>query len=206
MLAWAYAVTEEKLFRPRGCPEFRVCLQRSKPEEYSADEPHGEITVGSFIISCSNGAELLESVNEPFDPIPHLIGFTVKGAASFVIALPRDGHMDAMLCQIIPDPLGAETLVSHEAIGTYPWPPAVEPPDRPVFHKVKELGRVMSLAWSEGECYRLAFSFCPEVDLGREPTSTTAKSLSMLPPFFAPAACWWALIIVVSTKWIVQST
>ena len=149
---------------------------------------------------------MLESVDEPFDAIPHLIGFTVEGAASFVIALSRDGHMDAMLRQIIPDPLGAEALVSHETIGTYPWPPTVGPLDHSVLHEVKELGRVMGLAGSHSECYRLAFSFRPEVDLGREPTSTTAKSLCSLPPFFAPAACWWALTIVVSTKWIVQST
>ena len=149
---------------------------------------------------------MLESVDEPLDAISHPVGFTIKGSASFVIAFPRDGHMDAMLCQIISDPLGAEAFVSHEAIGTYPWPPTMGPLDRSVLHEVKELGRVVGLAGSQGECYRLAFSFCPEVDLGREPTSTTAKSLCSLPPFFAPAACWWALTTVVSTKWIVQST
>lgn len=149
---------------------------------------------------------MLESVDEPFDPIPHLIGFTVKGAASFVVALSRYGHMDAMFCEIISDPLGTEALVSHKAIWAYPWPSTVEPLDRPVFHKLKERRRVMSFAGSEGERYRLAFPFRPEVDLGREPTSTTAKSLCSLPSFFAPAAFWWALTIVVSTKWIVQST
>ncbi len=149
---------------------------------------------------------MLESVDEPFDAIPHLIGFTVEGTASFVVALSRDSYMDAMLYQIISDPLGAVAFISNEALGAIPWPPTVEPPDRSVLHEVKELGRVMGLAGSKGERYRLAFPFCPEVDLGREPTSTTAKSLCSLPPFFAPAACWWALTIVVSTKWIVQST
>lgn len=114
--------------------------------------------------------------------------------------------MDAMSCEIISDPLGTETLVPYEAIWAYPWPPTVEPFDSSMFHKVKKRRRVMSFAGSEAQRYRLAFSFRPKVDLGRESTSTTAKSLCSLPPFFAPAACWWALTIVVSTKWIVQST
>ena len=149
---------------------------------------------------------MFEPVDEPFDPVSHPIGFTVKWTAPFIIALPRDRYMDAMFCQILSDPLGTIALVSNDALGAISWSSDMESFDRSMFHKLKESCCVMSFAGSKGYRYRLAFSFRPEVDLGREPTSTTAKSLFSLPPFFAPAAFWWALTTVVSTKWTFQST
>ncbi len=149
---------------------------------------------------------MFEPVDEPFDPVSHPIGCTVEWATPFIIALPRDRYMDAMFLKILSDPLGAISLVSDDAFGAISWSPSMEPIDRPMFHKVKESCGVMSFAGSKGNRYRFAFPFRPEVDLGREPTSTTAKSLFSLPPFFAPAAFWCALTTVVSTKWTSQST
>ena len=143
---------------------------------------------------------MFEPAYEPLNPVSHPVGFPVKGTASFIITLPWDSNMDAMTYEIVPDPLGTIAFISDETLGTIPWPPTMESFDRTTLHEIKEPCCLVGFTRSKGYRYRFALSFRPDVDFGREPTSTTAKSLFCLPPFFAPAACWWALTTVVSMK------
>lgn len=60
-------------------------------------------------------------------------------------------------------------------------------------------GRVALLSGGEGEVDGAAQASDGHVDLGAQATARTTKGLIFSPPFFAPAACWWARTMVEST-------
>jgi hypothetical protein len=64
----------------------------------------------------------------------------------------------------------------------------------------------MALARGQDKSDELAVALGPQVDFGAETALTAAECFDLWGPFFAPAACWWARMIVLSTKWIVQSS
>ena len=98
--------------------------------------------------------------------------------------------MNTMLYQIVSNPLSVIAFVSNQAPGAISRPSDLGSFNRSMFHEFKERRCIMRFAGSKGYRYRLTFSFRPEMDLGREPTSTTTKSFFSLPPFFVPAAFW----------------
>ena len=55
------------------------------------------------------------------------------------------------------------------------------------------------LAAGQQESEQAALSIGQRVDLGRATASRAANGLIFSPPFLAPAACWWALMMVEST-------
>ena len=56
-----------------------------------------------------------------------------------------------------------------------------------------------TLSTRQGEADRDAEATDGEVDLGAQAAARAAKGLIFSPPFWAPAACWWARMMVLST-------
>ena len=59
---------------------------------------------------------MFEPVDKPFNPVSHSIGFPVKWTASFIITFSWNSYMNAMLYQIVSNPLGTIAFVSNETL------------------------------------------------------------------------------------------
>jgi hypothetical protein len=75
--------------------------------------------------------------------------------------------------QILADRSAAVAFVAHYLLGSEPGPTASAPPDRVVFHHLLEDDRFMPLAGRYHRHYRLAPTFCSEVNLGAEAALAT---------------------------------
>jgi transposase len=69
---------------------------------------------------------------------------------------------------------------------------------KPVDQRVG-LRAVAALSAGQGEAHWGAQAANGQVDLGTQAAAGAAKGLIFSPPFFAPAACWWARMMVLST-------
>lgn len=67
------------------------------------------------------------------------------------------------------------------------------------YDQAVSLWAVATLAAGQGEPHGCAQAPDSHVDLGAQATAGTAKGLIFRPPFLAPAACWWARMMVLST-------
>lgn len=61
------------------------------------------------------------------------------------------------------------------------------------------LRAVAALPAGQREAHRRAQPPDGQVDLGAQATAGATKELMFRPPFLAPAACWWARMMVLST-------
>jgi hypothetical protein len=64
--------------------------------------------------------------------------------------------------------------------------------------QIREGAGLVRLAGREDEGERQALGVTAQVEFGREAATAAPQRLPVLPPF-APAACWWARIVVLSS-------
>jgi hypothetical protein len=130
----------------------------------------------------------------------------VEGAGAMFIRFPWDGALDAMSPHVLPNLAAARGLVAHEVIR-----PVFRPSWAAVLHGAlgHELGRedrFMPVARRQQPCQELASAFGTEVDFRAKASWAPPERLGLGIPFFAPAACWWARTMVLSTKCTSQSS
>jgi hypothetical protein len=105
------------------------------------------------------------------------------------VPLARDGHSDAMLARILPNPPATVAFVAHEpmwaALGAA-WP---TPLDGPALEELFEDHRFVPLSRGEDESHQLAAPFGSQMDFGTEPTPAPTQRFGLWVPFVAPAAC-----------------
>lgn len=93
----------------------------------------------------------------------------------------------------------AVALVSDDTPRTKPRTSATLSFHGTLFHQGLKHGRLVLLPGRQDNGHQLAVPFDANVDLGREPAATSSQGFGDGVPFFAPAACWWARIVVPST-------
>lgn len=113
---------------------------------------------------------------------------TVDDGLDLSVSLGRDDGDDASGLQVGQDEVGVVSLVSEQDAGL--WTGLVH--DRGVAFYIGDLPAAQRDR--DGE----ALSVAAEMDLGREATARAAKTLVLIPFFSAPAACWWARMMVES--------
>ncbi len=148
---------------------------------------------------------LLEAVDRAFDDVALAIGGAIEAnAAARLGPQAGDDRADAAAAQVRADRSPGVALVADDARRSEARPAAARTPDGPAFQQRRRLRRLMPLAWRQDDGDRLAAAFGAEVNFGREAAPGAAKGL-VAAPFFAPAACGWARIVVPSRKCNVQS-
>ena len=108
--AWEPGVVGE-VVRPRlGC----VC--KLKPQDSGGDEPHGSMVLGPLLVAGSQTAELLETVDEPFDAITLPVDSLVKASPMLIIAM-GNGNANATPTGIVTKRRVAVAFVTDDAMG-----------------------------------------------------------------------------------------
>ncbi len=121
-----------------------------------------------------------------------------------LIRFAGNGDPDAVPAQVGPNGSRAIAFVTPDAVRTLPGTSRSFSADRSSGHHLLEHLRLVVLAGGEHKGHRLTAALGAEVDFGTKTALTTPESFSGWVPFLAPAACWWARMIVLSTKWISQ--
>jgi hypothetical protein len=180
----------------------RSCFQMSQPEGDRSDGEHRQIVDGPLLIAGGNAPELLEAVDESLDDVPPSVGGLVEPHPSLAF-LARDHDPDPPSMQIPPDPAPTVALVPGNPIGSHTRLSS-SPLDRSLLHQRLDHGLLVALSSGDQQYHRLAVPLGPDVDLGPEASLAPSQCLVGIaqvvdPLFCAPAACWWARIMVPST-------
>ena len=128
-----------------------------------------------LFIACCYTPILLHLGEHALDPFAGPVDGPVTGACPALVALPRDGGPDAVLPTRAPDRPAAGALVTHDAVGTAPRPPASCPLDGALGHALGKDRGFMPVARRQDERQELAVAFHPHMDLGTEAPLTPAE-------------------------------
>lgn len=149
-----------------------------EPDSCSCEVNGGAEVSGGFVISGSDGSELLELFEEVLDEVACLVEVTVEGTID--LAMGSAGNDDRLSGgeEGIDDPLiGIEPLVGDQRIGLH------------VGQQMVGADQVVDLTASQEEADGVAEGIHQGMDLGAQSTARAADRL-VLPGFFwAPALC-----------------
>jgi hypothetical protein len=175
---------------------------------------------GEFVVAGGDRPVLLEPGDGPLDhvalPVAHRIDpgrpatpWASAGSGRPLVGPLGDGVRDPASAQQLPAGGVAVAAVS----GQMRWPLAG--PTQPAgardpdgIQQRLELGALMALSGGDHHPKRPPAAIAGQMELGGQPTATTAQCLVGLrsrsyvaagAPFRAPAACWWARTMVAST-------
>ncbi|PLS83142.1 MAG: hypothetical protein CYG59_02010, partial [Chloroflexi bacterium] len=112
---------------------------------------------------------------------------------------------DPVLAQPVPNASGAVGFVAHNPRRTDPWAASASTFGRVPPHALLKRPALVLLARLKDKAHRLAGSFGADIQLGREAALLPPELFGLRVLFFAPATCWWARTMVLSTKWMFQS-
>jgi hypothetical protein len=136
-----------------------------------------EVAVG-LVVSCCDGAELLEPSEEVFDQMAPFVGLPIEGLRVHTMASGRDHGCDAACGQRVEHPVvGVEGAVGDQRSRGKA--------------RQEHIGRddVGCLAWGECEAGRAAEPVDHGQDFGRQPSERAADGLPVTGFFGAPALC-----------------
>lgn len=158
------------------------------PKPCAGEVERGEEVVGVLEVACGDASEVLEAVEEAFDPVALTIEVSVDGPNHTDIALARDVSRCARGLDGGDHRLPVVAAVSDDVAGQS--------------ERTDELrcsGLVGGLSRREQEPDRQASPVHDGMDLGRQaPTGETDGVIRA--PFFPPAACWWARTMELSIR------
>ena len=163
-------------------------MDEPEPEAGSSQLDEGEVACGGLVVAGGDGAELLQLVVQPLDPIPQAVQLAVERQRRRAGRVGRDHRQDAADQQVLPDPVGIVAHVADQAARAR----------RHVLDQGLECAALVRLPGREDDGERQPIRVAAQVQLGREATAGAAQRLSVLPPL-APAACWWARTTVASS-------
>src|SRR5215210_6798000 len=159
-----------------------------------------------FLVAGGNGPMLLEAVDEALDPVALPIRLSVEAHPALRLgAAAGDDRPDPAAAQVGADRRPGVALVSDDALGPHPWPPLPRAFDSRPLQQGRHQRRLVPLPRRQERGHRLTGPLGAEVEFRREAAPAAAKGL-IAAPFLAPAACWWARIVVLSRKCWRQST
>ena len=138
----------------------------------------GEEVSGGFVVTCGDGAELLEFCEEVLDQVSCFVEVAVVSPCDFPVCFRRNHDGLVFASQHGDDPLiGVERLVGDEQIGLHAG------------QKLVGADQIMGLAAAQGERRRIAQSINKGVNFGAQSAAGSPDGLVSAGFFFAPALC-----------------
>jgi len=134
------------------------------------------------------------------------VGGAIEGAGTVFGTELGDREADAAAAQGRPVAASGVPLISHQATGAAAGSATSEAADGAVVEQRLQHGGLVLLTRCEQDGQRFALALGLEVHLGREAALTAPQRFGCWSPPFAPAACWWARITLLSINWTSQST
>ena len=156
------------------------------------------MVLGPLLVAGSQTAELLKTVDEPFDAVALAVDGPVKASPMLITAM-GNGDTNAAPASVGTQRRIAVAFVTDDAMGTQSRPTAALTFDGSLLQQGRKDRGFMALAWGQHHGHQLATPFGAEVDLGGEAALTVAEGFRFRVPPFAPAAWGWARMMVPST-------
>lgn len=139
-----------------------------------------------FFVACGDATELLERIEEAFDEIASLVTMPIIVAGTLAVGSRGDDRLDLLRFKPFDPGIGVVTLVGNHRAGT-----------GRLIEQGGRLADVGLFGTREREADGIAECVDKAVDLGAESAARTPQSL-WAAFFWAPAACGWARIAVLS--------
>jgi hypothetical protein len=156
------------------------------------------IVFRTLFVASGQAPKLLTSIDEPLNAIAQTVEGAIERPLVTFILLVRDRDPDTMLACILPYVSAAIPFIAHNPMGTALRTSRSAPLDGPSLQELFADLRLVSLPRCKHKGHQLAAPFSSQVDFGAEPAPAPAEGFSLWVPFFAPAACWWARMMVPS--------
>jgi hypothetical protein len=142
---------------------------------------------------------------EPVDYACHLAAQPLhgpsKGPRAALVPFARHRQADAMSAHVAPKPPTAGGLIAHQAPRAAFGPAAPGPCDRALRQPGHHQRGFMPLPRRQEPGEGLAVALGPPMAFGAAAALAAAEGVCVWAPFLAPAACWWARMLVRSTTW-----
>jgi len=85
-----------------------VLLKATRSPRYSlnkgrSNKPHGMIIDRALLIPSRQTPVLFQPIDQPFYPLAETVDGSIKGTGAVFVLLPRDGDMDTVASQVLPN-------------------------------------------------------------------------------------------------------
>lgn len=148
----------------------------------------GVETVGKFVVSSCDTAELLEAIEESLDQVSCLVAVPIDFALSVAVASRWDDRFGTGSFDDIDQSVAVVPFVGDNCTG------------RDCLNQGGPLRDIGNLAGRQDQTNRIAKGIDTSMNLGGQPAPRTTDRLIATVFLGAPAACWWARTIVASMK------
>ena len=146
----------------------------------------GVESIGEFVLSRGEAAELFEAIEESLDEISRLVAMPVDLARRIPVAAGRNDGLSAGSLDGLNQCIAVIALVGNHGLG---WNG---------FNQGRPLGDVSDLAGGQDQVDGITQRIDTGMDLGGQPSQRAADRLIATVFLGAPAACWWARTMVAS--------
>jgi hypothetical protein len=153
---------------------------------------------GTFLMPRGTTPPLLEAIHEALYLTPPAVDRPVKGPGAPLTALTRDGDTDAMRPQILPDGPTAVSLIPDTPGRTLLGAPRASAFDPALRHQRAKDRCFRPVARGEEPGPGLAMALGAEMELRAEAALAASERCGVGGPVLAPAACWWARMLVLA--------
>lgn len=148
----------------------------------------GVESIGKFVVSGCDTAELLEAIEESLDEVSCLVAVPVDFAFGVAIASRRDDCCGAGGLDDVDQGIAVVTFVGDDSAG------------RDCLNQGSSLRDIGNLAGRQDQTNRIAQGIDTSMNLGGQPAPRATDRLIATVFLGAPAAYWWARTIVASMK------
>lgn len=90
-------------------------VDEAEPEARGGELDQGQVARGGLVVAGGDGAELLELVVQPLDPVPQPVELAVERERLLADRMGRDHRQHAVEQQVLPDPVGVVAGVADQA-------------------------------------------------------------------------------------------
>src|SRR6202022_1873931 len=155
----------------------------SVEEDCNGSQLHpGEEISRKLVITCGDGAEVLEQIEEALDQIAFTVECEVALPLDVSVGLGRNNRSDSTLGESFHERIGVISFVGNQGL----WVGVLDQRFR--------ASKIMILAWCKHQFDGIAHSVDERMNLGRQSAARSADRLRAV--FFrAPALCWCARTI-----------
>lgn len=156
-----------------------------------------------FLVSRRQTAPVLEPIEAPLNYIATLVAIVIDNNLTLAILSRWDDGDDATFAKTFPDLVAVITFIASKMDGPKARTSTRDTFDLADVHKSQQMRCIMFFSASYLERYGDPVSISSQMYLRTEAAPTAPERARS--PFFPPAACWWARMIVLSTQCMSQS-